>query len=133
WKLYNLALRVGRAEVAHGNFDSASNSLAKNRLLLNETSRRSQGEASQNLWAPRAPFISTRGLLDRALHSDQFWWASHSPCWHPKMIERGARMLRDVEMLDPRVGEKEKRQAQKLYNDIILTGRKLYGEEIIPC
>lgn len=86
-----------------------------------------------NLALSGHPSPEPRLLLDQALHSDQFWWASHSPCWHPKMIERGARMLRDVEMLDPRVGEKEKRQAQKLYNDIILTGRKLYGEEIIPC
>ena len=42
------------AEVAHRNFDSASNSLAENQTLLNESHRRSQGEASQNLWAPRA-------------------------------------------------------------------------------
>lgn len=42
------------AEVAHGNFGSASNSLAKSHSLLNDTHRRSQGEASQNLWAPRA-------------------------------------------------------------------------------
>lgn len=30
-----------------------------------------------------------RGLLDRALHSCQFWWASRRPMWDLNMIERG--------------------------------------------
>lgn len=74
-----------------------------------------------------------RHLLDQALHSDQFWWASYSPCWHPKMIEKGARMLRDVVLLGPGADTEDKKKAQKLYNEIILTGRKLYGDKIIPC
>ncbi len=37
------------AVLAHRNFDSTSDSLAKNRTLLNESLRRSQGEVSQNL------------------------------------------------------------------------------------
>ncbi len=53
WREWWQIIRRG-AEVAHGNFDSASNSLAKNHALLNESHRRSQGETSQNLWAPRA-------------------------------------------------------------------------------
>lgn len=71
-------------------------------------------------------------LLDRAIHSDQFWWASHNPCWHPKMVERGAKMLQDV-VLQSLASELEKNQAIKLYNEIVLTGRQLYGEEILPC
>jgi competence protein ComEC len=39
------------AEVGRRNFDSASDSLAKKHFLLNETHRRSQSEASQNLSA----------------------------------------------------------------------------------
>ena len=30
-----------------------------------------------------------RGLLDRALHSDQFWWASKRPSWDINLIHRG--------------------------------------------
>jgi alpha-amylase/alpha-mannosidase (GH57 family) len=30
-----------------------------------------------------------RGLLDRALHSDQFWWASKRPMWDINLINRG--------------------------------------------
>ena len=30
-----------------------------------------------------------RGLLDRALHSDQFWWGSRRPMWDINMIHLG--------------------------------------------
>jgi hypothetical protein len=30
-----------------------------------------------------------RGLMDRALHSDQFWWASRRPMWDINLINRG--------------------------------------------
>lgn len=71
-------------------------------------------------------------LLDRAIHSDQFWWASHHPCWHPKMVERGAKMLQDV-VLKSSTSKLEKNQAVSLYKEIILNGRQLYGEEMVPC
>ncbi len=50
---------------------------------------------------------------DRALHSDQFWWASHAPYWHPGMIEKGARMMRDS------VAINNKKEAEKIYNEIV--------------
>jgi alpha-amylase/alpha-mannosidase (GH57 family) len=31
----------------------------------------------------------SRDVLDAALHSDQFWWASRRPQWGPNMINRG--------------------------------------------
>ncbi|MBI4485359.1 MAG: hypothetical protein HY655_05055 [Acidobacteria bacterium] len=37
-----------------------------------------------------------RGLLDRALHSCQFWWASRRPMWDINMIERGLAEQRAV-------------------------------------
>lgn len=37
-----------------------------------------------------------RGLLDRALHSCQFWWASRRPIWDLNMIERGLAEQRAV-------------------------------------
>ena len=37
-----------------------------------------------------------RGLLDRALHSCQFWWASRRPMWDLNMIERGLAEQRAV-------------------------------------
>lgn len=37
-----------------------------------------------------------RGLLDQALHSCQFWWASRRPMWDLNMIERGLAEQRAV-------------------------------------
>ncbi len=37
-----------------------------------------------------------RELLDMALSSDQFWWASAKPWWSLEMIEQGAYQLKQV-------------------------------------
>ena len=37
-----------------------------------------------------------RGLLDRALHSDQFWWASKRPMWDINLIHRGLTQQAEV-------------------------------------
>ena len=37
-----------------------------------------------------------RGLLDRALHSDQFWWASKRPMWDINLIHRGLMQQAEV-------------------------------------
>ena len=42
------------------------------------------------LLQPESQFEEARNLLDRALHSDQYWWASARPWWSLEMIERGA-------------------------------------------
>src|SRR3990170_6290590 len=34
-----------------------------------------------------------RGLLDKALASDTWWWASGKPFWHPDMVKRGAQLV----------------------------------------
>lgn len=54
--------------------------------------------------------------LDRALHSDQYWWASARPWWSVEMIERGAKDLLKA-IANPRV----KKQAEKLYQKIVYT------------
>ena len=38
-----------------------------------------------------------RGLLDQALHSDQFWWASRRPMWDINLINRG--LMQQIEAL----------------------------------
>ena len=40
--------------------------------------------------------IIARGLLDPALHSDQFWWASRKPWWDINMVSRGLRSQQEV-------------------------------------
>jgi hypothetical protein len=53
------------------------------------------GDASVRTDAKRHADIA-RGLLDRALHSCQFWWASRRPMWDINMIERGLAEQRAV-------------------------------------
>jgi hypothetical protein len=38
----------------------------------------------------------SRTLLDEALHSDQFWWASRKPMWDVNMVYRGLNLQREV-------------------------------------
>jgi hypothetical protein len=37
-----------------------------------------------------------RGLLDRAMHSDQFWWASQKPMRDVNLVNRGLMQQREV-------------------------------------
>ena len=59
-----------------------------------------------------------RDLLDSALHSDQFWWASARPWWSIEMIERGAHDLLGV-MNASKATQEEKAKAEELYKQII--------------
>lgn len=67
-------------------------------------------------------FPAAREALDRALHSDQYWWASAKPWWSLEMMERGAKELRDTIGLAPGVTNAEKQKAQEIYQNIIFTG-----------
>ncbi len=40
--------------------------------------------------------LIARGLLDQALHSCQFWWASRRPMWDINMVSRGLMQQREV-------------------------------------
>ncbi len=63
-----------------------------------------------------------RNLLDAALHSDQYWWASARPWWSLEMIERGAKELKDTVLIAPGSSAQDKKSAQDLYEKIIFTG-----------
>lgn len=76
-------------------------------------------------------WLKARKLLDKALHSDQFWWASHNPHWHPAMVERGADLLLKVILATPEVSEAEEQRARELYQEITTEGIKLYGRKPI--
>src|SRR5258706_13247187 len=66
-------------------------------------------------------FIHIRHSLDRAIHSDQYWWASASPWWSIEMMESGAKELKDVIVNNPAASEPEKKHAQELYQNIVFT------------
>lgn len=66
-------------------------------------------------------YEKARRSLDRALHSDQYWWASARPWWSIEMIERGAKELYDAILSMPGISEKIKNQAKNLYHKIVFT------------
>lgn len=83
---------------------------------------------------PDAPGLSAaRSLLDRALHSDQYWWASAKPWWSLEMVERGAKELRDVVLKTPPASRAAKERAQDLYERIIFTGFDWQREGIVEA
>lgn len=63
-----------------------------------------------------------REMLDRALHSDQYWWASARPWWSLEMIERGAFELKETILAVPGAAAEIKQKAQDLYFAILTTG-----------
>ncbi|MFA5070278.1 MAG: UvrB/UvrC motif-containing protein [Patescibacteria group bacterium] len=67
-------------------------------------------------------YQKARMLLDRAVHSDQFWWASAKPWWSLEMIEAGAKELKETIQLLAGAPAALKDRAQKLYQDIVFTG-----------
>ncbi len=60
-----------------------------------------------------------RAALDRALHSDQYWWASAEPWWSIEMIEAGAKELRDVVLSLHESSGVAKERAEELYKNIL--------------
>ena len=89
------------------------------------------GKVRDHLTPDQRKWLKARDLLDRGLHSDQFWWASHNPHWHPAMVERGADLLRKSILATPEVSESEVSRAKELYQEITTEGIKLYGTEPI--
>ena len=92
-----------------------------------------QNNIQKNQWALTKLAIDTvnkngggesRELLDRALHSDQYWWASAKPWWSLEMIERGANELHEVVNISPASTENDKEKAEELYKGIIYTAFK---------
>lgn len=120
WELTRLAIKTENSKQTTDNKTSfypssgRRNSFSASPLLLGE----GQGEVKAI-------------LFDKALHSDQYWWASHRPYWHPEMIRRGAKMLLDALILNPNAGAKIKKEGERLYYDIVETAHNLYGEDII--
>lgn len=89
------------------------------------------GKSKDHLTPDQRKWLKARDILDRALHSDQFWWASHNPHWYPDMVERGADLLRKAILSTPDISESEATRAKELYQEITTEGIKLYGTEPI--
>ena len=60
-----------------------------------------------------------QNLLHQALHSDQYWWASKTPYWHPGMIKKGAWMLIEVIRRNKLNNVILKQEGEKIYEEIV--------------
>lgn len=78
-------------------------------------------------------YWKARALLDKGLHSDQFWWASHNPCWHYQMVQRGAQLLLSSVLSLGEEAKSQKEETSRLYEEIIQTSLRLYGDGVIAC
>jgi len=59
-----------------------------------------------------------RLLLDKALMSDQYWWASGCPWWEPKIIVQGAKNLIKILYVLQKVPTGKLEEAKKILIDI---------------
>lgn len=62
-----------------------------------------------------------RLLLDKALHSDQYWWASAKPWWNIDMLGAGAQELLEAVKAIPKVPKAIINKAEKLFIAILTT------------
>ncbi|MDI6591613.1 MAG: UvrB/UvrC motif-containing protein [Patescibacteria group bacterium] len=72
-----------------------------------------------------------RMMLDKALHSDQYWWASAKPWWSLEILEKGAKELKDVVLAISGVSSIVKRQAQELYQKIVFLALDWQREGVV--
>lgn len=119
WELYRLAIDV----VRNSKFRSSEITKLRNYEIT--------GVPGENLTSGEKRWLEAREILDRAIHSDQFWWASHNPHWHPAMVERGADLLLKAILATPEVSEAKEQRARELYQEITTEGIKLYGRKPI--
>lgn len=77
--------------------------------LLNDTNSRVEG------------YAQLRASADKALASDQFFWASAKPWWSVEMIESGVHAVLEVIEKIPQVNKEDMERAQDLYRKIIST------------
>jgi len=78
-------------------------------------------EAVRNGRKDNPEYEKARKSLDKALHSDQYWWASARPWWSIEMIEGGAKELYDAILSLSTVSEEVKKKAENLYHRIVFT------------
>lgn len=72
--------------------------------------------------AERDPgYDAARRLLDRALTSDKYWWASASPWWDITIVIRETQRLVDVIAPLTRVAPRARNQAEKLMQQVAAT------------
>ena len=63
----------------------------------------------------------TQEKIDKAIASDQFFWASGEPWWSIEVIEKGAWLLLEALKSLPKISKTEIERGEKYYKDILST------------
>lgn len=69
-------------------------------------------------------YREARKLLDEALASDQYWWASAQPWWSQEIIKEGAEKLTEVLKILKNLDKKIIEKAEKIKEKIISTAKE---------
>ncbi len=111
------------SELLHGHpyylWKNKQNSIHRLQWKLTELTIRAVKSSSQ----PYAQQTGARQLLDKALASDQYWWASASPWWSVELVSAAARKYLAVLAL-LNCPKATCRQAQRLYTGIVTEARR---------
>ncbi|MEA2020341.1 MAG: hypothetical protein U9M98_01320 [Patescibacteria group bacterium] len=118
WQLTELAI------------NAVNNSEFKIESFNNTTESAEAIESIDSLSPNKKQWFISRQLLDKAVHSDQYFWADGDNVWHLGMVEKGADMLRNVVCALPGAEPNVIAQANTLYDKIIATGEELYGKDV---
>ena len=89
------------------------------------TKKEKKGEENKRRW------VKARDMLDKALSSDPWWWASAKPWWSVEMIEKGMNALYKVVLEVPDAKDKEKSQAEDLYKNILFTSHEWQRQGVV--
>lgn len=76
---------------------------------------------AQALKTSQTDYQKIRQKVDKALASDQYWWASAKPWWSLEMIEDGAFRLLEIARSIPDMEEKKLDRVRTLYEKIVST------------
>lgn len=98
-------------------WNDPDNPIHKKQWELTKLAIKSVHQAEESSSEKGKSFQKAREMLDYALASDQYWWASAKPWWSLEMIEQGAYQLKSVVKL---VGDKKQAEmAENLYREIL--------------
>lgn len=89
------------------------------------TDEQKKGEEMKRQW------VKARGLLDRSLNSDPWWWASAKPWWSVEMIEKGMNSLYKVVLEVPDASNDIKDKAEDLYKKILFTAHEWQRQGVV--
>jgi len=122
WELTNLAIRAVNKSKIKKQIEKMHIRNQKEEIFTINYLLFTVGREEEKLASDQRQWLRARQMLDKSLHSDQYWWASARPWWSLEMIERGANELKNVVLAVPDLPEADRRKAQELYYAIITKG-----------